>query len=59
MQQAFQFVFQLNKDTEVGDLCDLAFDAAARAVLFRNRGFPWIQIQLFQTQSDSTTVLIN
>ena len=59
VQQAFEFVFQFNKHTKVCDLGDLAFDAAARTVLLRNSGFPWVVRKLLQPQSDASAFLIN
>ena len=59
MQQAFEIVFQLYEDTEIGDLRNLARDSLARGVLFWDPCFPWIFCELLQTQSNSTTIFVD
>ena len=59
VQQSFQFGFQLNKDTEVGDLGDDTFDNGVDAVLLRNRRFPWVVAELFEAQGNSLSVLVD
>ena len=59
VKQTFEFRFQFNEDTKVGDLGDCPFDNRADLITARDIVFPGVFGKLLQTESDTLAVFIN
>jgi len=59
VEKPFEVILEADKDTEVGDLGDLASDQLTRLVLLRDGGVPWIIVELFHAESDTAASLVD
>ena len=59
VQQTFEFRFQFDEDTKVGDLGDRPFDDRVDLVAAWDIVFPGVLRKLLQTESDTLTVFVN
>ena len=59
VEQAFETLFELDEDTEVGDLRDRALDDHAWTVRRRNALDPWIFGELLHAETDALLLLIH
>jgi len=59
VQQAFQFFFQFDEHTKVGDFGDNTLNNRPWLIFLRNVGFPWVGSQLLQAQSNTLAFFVN
>ena len=52
MNKTFNPLFHLDKNTEIGHICDFAFHGGAGRIFFNN-SLPWIRFKLLDSEREA------